>query len=190
MREFEQYHNLKTPANSFVIIRCDGRSFSKLTSQLRRPFDYEFHEAMKATARALYTDFGALVGETHSDEISILLPRDSDFFGRSVEKLVSVSAGICSAAFSQYILGVFDSRIIPIPTVADVRKYFEWRRFDAWRNCVGMYYHKYEGGQTPSLNRQQEALWQKHGINCNDLPTFNPITKQKVQVTRNEIVYV
>jgi tRNA(His) guanylyltransferase len=37
---------------------------------------------------------------TESDEISILLPRDSDLFSRELEKLVSISAAVASATFT------------------------------------------------------------------------------------------
>ena len=55
---------------------------------------------MTAAATALMTGFGSVYGCTHSDEVPVALPPQSQLFGRGLEKLVSVSAGICSAAFT------------------------------------------------------------------------------------------
>jgi tRNA(His) 5'-end guanylyltransferase len=41
---------------------------------------------MLAAATALMTEFGAVLGATHSDEISIALPPGSGLFGRVQEK--------------------------------------------------------------------------------------------------------
>jgi tRNA(His) guanylyltransferase len=68
---------------------------------------------MRAAASALVEELGGLAAYTESDEISVLLHRDWDLFGREVEKLVSVSAGIASAAFTLTagLAGHFDSRV-------------------------------------------------------------------------------
>ncbi len=90
---------------------------------------------MVGTAQALLTELGAVYAYTESDEISLLLDPGFDLFGRSVEKLVSISAGIASAAFTQATgePAHFDSRLWLGTTVADVIDYFSWRQADAAR---------------------------------------------------------
>jgi tRNA(His) 5'-end guanylyltransferase len=84
----------------WTVIRTDGRGFSRLTEEhFSKPFDERVRGYMTAST-ALMTEFDALYGCTHSDEISIVLPPDAAMFGCGLEKLVSVSAGICSAAFT------------------------------------------------------------------------------------------
>ncbi|MEV5746589.1 tRNA(His) guanylyltransferase Thg1 family protein [Actinoallomurus sp. NPDC052308] len=48
----------------------------------------------------LLTELGGRYAYTESDEISVLLDRSSDLFGREVEKLVSMSASAATAAFT------------------------------------------------------------------------------------------
>lgn len=55
---------------------------------------------MVTTAQALLTEFDARYAYTESDEISLVLDPGHGLFGRSVEKIVSISAGIASAAFT------------------------------------------------------------------------------------------
>src|SRR5204862_222634 len=83
------------PAGAWVILRLDGRGFSRFTEGgCEKPFDAAFHGWMVATARAVLEDFGGLYAYTESDEISVLLPRAWELFDREVEKAVSVSAGL------------------------------------------------------------------------------------------------
>ena len=86
---------------AWTVIRVDGRGFSRFTEQrFDKPFDARFSELMVDTAQALLTEFGGRYAYTESDEISLLLDPAWELFGREVEKLVSLSAGIASAAFT------------------------------------------------------------------------------------------
>lgn len=138
MRRFEWFHALKVPDTMYVILRMDGRCFSKLTENLQHPFDENFHAAMVTTTEEVFKEMGCIYGETHSDEISILLQPETDMFSREVEKLVSVSAALASGHFSA-IRGKpasFDSRVVMLPTWMDVIDYFIWRQSDAYRCCI------------------------------------------------------
>lgn len=147
MRKFEYFHSLRIIPKAFPIIRVDGRGFSKLTKDLTKPFDNAFHHCMVQTTQELVREFGAIYGYTESDEISILLPRNSNLFDREVEKLISISASVATAQFNatknsfvgpvgQLPDGHFDSRIFVAPDVATVRDYFSWRQADSARNCL------------------------------------------------------
>jgi tRNA(His) 5'-end guanylyltransferase len=125
-------------------------------------------------------------GCTHSDEISVVLPPGFDIFSREVEKLVSVSAGICSAAFTSAagVPGHFDARLWIGASADDVADYFSWRQSDAARSALSMwcYWTLRQNGSsareaTSALRRatsaeQNELLWQ-HGINFNDVPAWH-----------------
>lgn len=85
---------------------------------------------MVAAAEALVVELEGSYAYTESDEISVLLSPRWDLFDRSVEKLVSVSAGIASAAFT-HACGEpahFDSRVWLGTGVSDVVDYFRWQR--------------------------------------------------------------
>src|SRR5262249_60131666 len=92
MRALEYFHDLRVLPGAWPVLRLDGRSFSRLTeARFEKPFDARFHELMCQTSEALVTELGAVLAYTESDEISVLLQRDSDLFDREVEKLVSIS---------------------------------------------------------------------------------------------------
>jgi tRNA(His) 5'-end guanylyltransferase len=140
---------------------------------------------MTVAAEALMTEFGAAYGCTHSDEISVVLPPGSGLFGRGLEKLVSVSAGICSAAFTAAagVPGHFDARAWIGATAADVADYFAWRQADAARCALSTwcYWTLRQGGSTArqataalagASTAEQNELLYRHGINFNDVPAW------------------
>ncbi len=136
MRLGECYHALRVPPGAHVVVRVDGRSFSRLTSRrTEKPFDPTFHAWMLATARGLLESLGATLVYTQSDEISVLLPRESELFDREVEKLVSLAAARASAVFSLACGEAveFDARLWVGARDEDVVDYFGWRQADGAR---------------------------------------------------------
>ena len=118
------------------MIRLDGRGFSRFTERrFDKPFDARFSDLMVATAEALLLELGGRYAYTESDEISVLFEPGLDLFGRGVEKLVSISAGIAAAAFTHAASepAHFDSRLWVGVGVSDVVDYFSWRQADAAR---------------------------------------------------------
>ncbi len=114
MRRLECFPGLRVPDGAWVVLRLDGRGFTRFTeAHCRKPFDDRFHGWMVAAARAVFEDFGAAYAYTESDEISVLLPRGWAHFDREVEKAVSVSAGIAD------LKSVISGR----PSSLDVRKW-------------------------------------------------------------------
>jgi tRNA(His) guanylyltransferase len=185
-REREWFHALTVPAGMWTVIRVDGRGFSRLTEEhFAKPYDERVRHYMTAAAAALVTEFGAAYGCTHSDEISVALPPSSSLFGRSLEKLVSVSAGIASAAFTAAagLPGHFDSRAWIGATDADVVDYFSWRQADAARSALSTwcYWTMRQAGKTArqataalkgTRTAEQNELLYRTGINFNDVPAW------------------
>jgi tRNA(His) guanylyltransferase len=185
-RDREWFHALTVPPGMWTVIRVDGRGFSRLTEEhFTKPFDERMRQHMLAAATALMTEFGAVFGATHSDEISIALPPGSGLFGRVQEKLVSVSAGVCSAAFTSAagLPGHFDARIWIGASAEDVTDYFSWRQADAARSALNMwcYWTLRHAGETArqvtaslsgaGTSQQNELLFQ-HGINFHEIPAW------------------
>jgi tRNA(His) 5'-end guanylyltransferase len=164
----------------------DGRGFSRFTQQrFAKPFNPRFADHMIATARTLPAELSACYADIASDEISLLLDPGFDLFGRSVEKLDSVSAGIASAAVTQAggEPAHVDSRLWLGTTIADVTDYFSWRQADAARCALNGWCYRTlrNAGQsrqqaTRALDGASTAdnneLPFRHGINCNDLPAW------------------
>lgn len=136
-----------------VYARIDGRSFSKFTRGMDKPFDRHLSDVMLATTRKLIENSGALIGYTQSDEISLLWMSDDYqkdiFFGGKVQKMCSVLSGLATAAFIEALLKTpyadrvsklphFDARICQVPTRTEAANMFLWREKDASKNSVSM----------------------------------------------------
>lgn len=163
-RARERYHALTVPDGQWIIVRVDGRAFTALTNaHFTKPFDDRFGELMAVTAAALLQEFSGLYAYTQSDEISLLLPQSTTAFGRSVEKLVSLTAATASAAFTEAAARrvSFDARIWTGDAVEDVIDYFAWRQADAERNALNtcLYWALREQGLTaPQAQRRMAGL--------------------------------
>lgn len=218
MRAGECYHALRAPPGAFIVIRVDGRSFSRLTERLvSKPFDPKFHEWMVVAAAGLLATLHAVYAYTESDEISVLLPRDTDIFDREVEKLVSIAAARASATLSLACgeVAEFDGRVWVGSREQDVIDYFRWRQSDASRCALnGWCYWTLRGAgatqkaatarlEGASVATKNELLF-THGINFNDIPAWqrrgtgvyweayektglNPVTGETVVATRRRV---
>lgn len=172
-----------------IIARLDGRAFHTFTRGLERPYDKRMSTAMVETTRYLVFELRPLVGYTQSDEITLVWFESSEslsqysFDGR-FQKLVSITAGMASAKFSQLVLEHlpekanftphFDSRVWQVPTIRDALRVLIWREDDATKNSITMaaqaYYSDRELHEQNS-SQKQELLFKK-GVNWNDYPTF------------------
>jgi len=186
MRALEYFHSLRVLPGAWTVIRVDGRSFSRFTETgFEKPFDERFHGYMVKTATALLENLHGLYAYTESDEISVLFTQQWNMFDREVEKLVSISAGVASAAFTHQV-GVpitFDSRIWLGVSQELVIDYFRWRQADAARCALNgwVYWTLRNDGRsvadaTAAMHQmtpaqKNETLFQ-HGVNFNDLPLW------------------
>jgi tRNA(His) 5'-end guanylyltransferase len=171
-----------------VMARLDGRSFSKFTKGLERPYDRRLSQLMQDTTTYLMKETVALAGYTQSDEISLVWLQekpDSDiFFSGKLHKMNSVLASMASVYFNKN-LGkfipdkanqspLFDCRVWNVPLKYEACNCFIWREMDATRNSVSMaarsfYSHKELHGKNSS--QMQEMMFQR-GQNWNDYPSF------------------
>jgi tRNA(His) 5'-end guanylyltransferase len=218
MRALEVFHVLRLPPGAWLILRLDGRGFSRFTQMcFEKPFDARFHDGMVQTARAVLEDLQGLYAYTESDEISVLFPRTWGLFDRELEKAVSLSAGIASAALTSA-CGTrvhFDSRAVVAAEDEQVVDYFRWRQADASRCALNgwAYWTLRKAGhgvaeatatlEGTSVAEKNELLFQA-GINFNDLSLwqrrgtglyweryeregYNPKLDQRVVTTRRRI---
>ena len=171
MKAYENIERRYLTARAPVIIRIDGVHFHTFTKGFDTPFDDSFLDCMRMTAKDLCQNIeGAKLAYTQSDEISILLTDDDTietqpWFGKNLQKIVSVAASMASyffnknmqiihddgieeannwkyyfskgmaEAFEQKRMAIFDARAFVIPR-EEVNNYFEWRQQDAIRNSI------------------------------------------------------
>ncbi|MBE1533043.1 tRNA(His) guanylyltransferase Thg1 family protein [Actinomadura algeriensis] len=186
MRARERFHSLTLHPGAWAIVRVDGRAFSKYTeTRFDKPFDPRFSALMAGAAEALLTELGARYAYTESDEISVVFDPSYEMFGREVEKLVSLSAGIATAAFTHAAgePAVFDSRVWTGTGLDDVVDYLSWRQADAARCALNgwVYWTLRNEGRGPkqatremyrtSVSEKNELLFAR-GINYNDVPAW------------------
>src|SRR4030067_815156 len=144
-----------------VIIRVDGKNFSKLTRKwCNKPFDKHFIQCMEAAALHLCKDAqNVRMAYFQSDEISILMTdyktlNTYPWFDNKVQKIASVTAGLATGAFMDAfrfkfmmtentcdvpvgVIPSFDARCFNLPR-EEVANYFVWRQRDAERNSVSL----------------------------------------------------
>lgn len=185
MKRYEDAFRYSIPERLPVIIRVDGKAFHTYTKGCKRPFDENLHQVMNETAEFLCKNImNAKLAYVQSDEISILCVNYNElntqsWFDNTIQKMISVSAGMASGVFTSLSpkifgvskLAIFDSRVFPLPR-EEVCNYFLWRQQDATRNSVQMvarslYSHKELHKKNVSdLNGMILAK----GINWNTLP--------------------
>lgn len=186
MRQGEVFHSLRMLPGAWVVLRVDGRGFSRLTEErYGKPFDARFHEVMVRTARAMLEEFQGLYAYTQSDEISVLFRPEWSLFDREVEKLVSLSAGLASATFTHAVGApvMFDGRVWLGVDAEAVVDYFRWRQADATRCALNGWCYwtlRKEGWSVGKATRElegrsvsfkNELLFQR-GINFNETPLW------------------
>lgn len=184
MKRYEAATRAVLPRRTYTVIRVDGRSFHSYLRHARKPFDYEFMGHMQDVALKLVEEIqGSVFAYQQSDEISVLLTdfdsiTSEPWFGGVIQKVVSVSASIATAALGsrrQTLTGtpLFDSRVFTIPDPVEVANYFIWRQRDAIRNSVTMVAQAHFSPRElhkVSIEKRREKLWEEKGIDWNDFP--------------------
>ena len=213
MRIYEQSLDQRLLPELYMVARLDGNRFTRLTKeicQFEAPFDVRFRDMMIETIKALM-DYGFRVvyGFTESDEISLLFHPKEKAFNRKVRKYNSLLAGVASTAFSMQLRqpGIFDCRMVPLPTIECVQDYFLWRQEDAHRNALNAHCYwllRRQGKSVAEATAQlvgksfafkNELLFQ-NGINFDKLPAWQKrglgvyweeVEKQGLDPTTGEI---
>ena len=192
MRVYENSLDQYITPETYIVVRLDGRAFHNLVKacNYKRPFDEEFNKRMKETVINLmkHSGFNIKYGYTQSDEISLLLDLHDYTFNRKTRKINSILASLATLSFNSYeyqekylmsntkALGIFDSRVIPLPNKELVSDYFLWREEDANRNWKLREQGMSKGEATSKLSKvsvadKNELLFQM-SINYNDLPNW------------------
>jgi tRNA(His) 5'-end guanylyltransferase len=145
---YEDALRVSLPRRSYVVVRIDGRAFHTFTADLERPYCRRLADALDQSALyACQQMIGCRFAYGQSDEYSFLLTdvegeKAPLWFDGNVQKIVSVSASLFTAAFNRCFAGptpaTFDARVLPIPQRDEVAKYFLWRQLDASANSLNM----------------------------------------------------
>jgi len=162
----------------FVVLRLDGKGFSKFTKPYKKhdEFSPKIEMAMHHATHALLKQIdGAIAAYTVSDEISIVLDLTGQravnaWYGGRMQKLLSVPASIAGVEFS-FALGnpaYFDAKMfLYSPDGLDFVKDYIWkRRSNGYSNAVSSYASRYLGHREVLRipTNMRESLLEKAGI--------------------------
>lgn len=171
-----------------VIVRIDGKGFSKFTKGMKKPYDIRMSKAMQETAIELVKTTNAKISYTQSDEITLIFKQDEYkseiFFTGKIQKMVSVIASLTTGYFIQAYMNnfdefpknipSFDTRAFSVPNETEASNQLLWRCQDATKNaisCAARTFYSHKELQNKNGSEMQEMMFQK-GKNFNDYPMF------------------
>jgi len=187
MKSYES--NAKFMPQLPIIVRLDGRGFSKYTKGLARPYDKRMSTVMIEVAKALVKETNAVISYTQSDEISLVLYTNSNktqvYFNGKEQKIVSSLSALASVLFNNlankympthnhYHTPTFDCRAFTVPTLTEATNQILWREMDASKNSISMSAHD-KFGHKKIMNKnskEKKDMLHEAGINWNDFPVF------------------
>lgn len=114
MKSYEGNSRYYLERKNPVILRIDGKGFSKYTKGFKKPFDDILLDVMHLTAKFLCENIqNCKLAYTQSDEISLLLidylNKDTDcWYGNNIQKMCSISASMATLAFNKCFLEVIN----------------------------------------------------------------------------------
>lgn len=169
-----------------ICIRIDGHNFSSWTKGLQRPFDARLSHIMQQTTLGLVQEFGACIGYTQSDEISLIIysgdVNTETIHGGRYQKLVSRSASTATRIFNDLLKyhipdwpsAEFDSRVWTVPNLEEASNTILWRELDAVKNSKSMAArHYYSHKQLLNKNGDEMvAMLSDKGVLFEDYPDF------------------
>lgn len=107
MKFYENFNKQFLFPNQYVLMRLDGKSFSKFTkTYFNKPFDKNFINIMQEVAKYLFSNIsGCCAAYVQSDEITLLLTDMKTkgmegWFNYRVDKMCSIAAGMATAKFN------------------------------------------------------------------------------------------
>lgn len=203
MKIFEKAAKSSLPIRMPVIIRLDGNSFHTYTKGCKKPVDENLVYCMNETAKYLCNNIqGCKLAYVQSDEISLLLVNydslvSQPWFGNSVQKMCSISAGMASSIFTSLSgrifdgsmkVATFDSRVFVLPK-EEVCNVFIWRQQDAIRNSVQMLARSMFSHKKCDKKNQNDLkeMCKAEGTDWDYLPQSQKVGRCIVKVYKNKL---
>jgi tRNA(His) 5'-end guanylyltransferase len=136
-----------------IVARLDGKGFHTFCKGLKKPFDDRLSKLMRRVMGSLMERFGAQIGYTQSDEITLVWFIDSTsaaeyvFDGR-FQKMDSLLAAYASSIFNRELqtfipekgacTEIFDCRSFVVPNLLEAYHAVLWRQQDCTKNAISM----------------------------------------------------
>lgn len=167
----EKKYDIKIPPKSIVVIRADGKSFSKMLRPFR-PYDQEHSEAMIIAAiETCKIMMNVMFCYVQSDEVSFVLCDDfgdaQPWFDNRLQKLVSVSASSVASNYSvlmthykkQPMIASFDAKAFSVDSIKELVKYIRLRITNSVNNStVSLYKYSIGNPERKPLSALSSAI--------------------------------
>ena len=118
IKSFEKSYENRIDHDKFLIVRIDGHKFSKFTKKFKKPYDPLLSQSMENTTKDLIDHFGASIGYTQSDEITLVFPpvfdikngivTNNQIFSGRTQKIASLIASFTSIRFNYWMQQLFN----------------------------------------------------------------------------------
>jgi tRNA(His) 5'-end guanylyltransferase len=160
-----------------VILKIDGRNFSRLTKSVEKPYCFKTSSLLSGTMLALVKQIeGAVFGYQYSDKIIIIIKNDSKtetdpWFGNRVQKLSSIASSLATFEFLNNFWQIdeppslegsilFTTHVFGIPDVTEVINYCIYRQFRCLKYAIDQATYSFF---LPKYGRQTKDLLEDKG---------------------------
>lgn len=110
----------RLPEEPWVTLRLDGCAWGTLFGRLKaagvlpQGFCDEVGDAMRSTLRAVMVKFGGILGYTHSDEFTVIVPPGPRLYEGLAHDWISIAASVASGEFNRKIAVLAAERGVPL----------------------------------------------------------------------------
>lgn len=194
---YENAADIKLLPRIPLIININGRSFSKVTSLLDKPYCSKFAECLYSTMLRLVNEIdGAIFAYSFNDEIVIVVRNDQaletvPWYDNKIQKIVSVTSSIttqhfnnCAASIDLNLMSdpIFLSKTFVVPNITEAINVMVSKQQQAFQSSVSFAcfyellkkYNKEEIKEMlagTSLDEKIDLLNQECGTDFNDYPS-------------------
>lgn len=151
--EYEENQNYKILPRIPVIIKIDGRSFSKITKHTQKPFCHKIMALLNETMLALVKQIdGVVFGYQYSDKMLFVLRNDRSqdedpWFGNHIQQQASVAASMATYHFMRNLWSMddppnlegditFHARVFGVPSIKEACNYLIYRQWMCLQNAI------------------------------------------------------
>lgn len=137
-KSYEDAYDFKILNKIPIIVRVDGRNFSKITQTLKKPFDISLSNAMQFAMLETSKQMETNVFSYHQDdEISFVLyckqNEDQEWFGNKIQKIGANTASMVTYYFQSYIK---EHLTLNVPTFFDCIVFGVPSAYEAINNII------------------------------------------------------
>lgn len=154
---YEEVTDFKLLQRLPVIISINGRSFSKITSLLDKPFCSSFADAMKHTVSTLVQEIeGVVFAYSFSDQIILVCRNDQShetkaWYSNRIQNIVSVASSLATLSFVNYANSidldlmsgsVFLTKVYTVPSISEAANLLVFKQEEAMHEALyfSLYY--------------------------------------------------